>query len=507
MKKLLSLVLAIALLMGACAFTASAEEDRPTLRMLQRLNAAYVIDGNPVIDAWEDILGFNLDIEAPPISSYSDRRNVIMASGDLPDIIYVGDTGTNYVKWATDGLLLDLTEYFNEETLPHPYKVLTEDELYSVRIPSLDNHIYSLPRVQTKPWDCIIYRADWLEKLGLEVPKTPEEFKEVMIAFATQDPDGNGVDDTYGWCYNTAMGAEHRSMLSGFGVRPSDVPDENGNYVLMQAQDAYMDYLDWIKEMYDAGAVDPEFYLVTMYQDDDLWDAGKMGARYCNSVIEHLISYGPSREAFRAANPDATLVAGPALMKEGETVANVYYNPQIWGNYAISADTKYLEEALRFLDLGYTDEVNELLMFGVQGVTYETFDPVRRYAAKTEEQKLNSDKYVASYATINYQREDKGLLIANGNTEEEVQQFITAYDEIGAQENRVFYLGGGSLVGVNEVKVAIADAGIDDKFNELRTGYICGNVERDELVDFINNEMVPAYQPILDIYAENDLNK
>lgn len=238
MKKLLSLVLAIALLMGVCAFTASAEEDRPTLRMLQRLNAAYVIDGNPVIDAWEDILGFNLDIEAPPISSYNDRRNVIMASGDLPDIIYVGDTGTNYVRWATDGLLLDLTEYFNEETLPHPYKVLTEDELYSVRIPSLDNHIYSLPRVQTKPWDCIIYRADWLEKLGLEVPKTPEEFKEVMIAFATQDPDGNGVDDTYGWCYNTAMGAEHRSMLSGFGVRPSDVPDENGNYVLMQAQDA-----------------------------------------------------------------------------------------------------------------------------------------------------------------------------------------------------------------------------------------------------------------------------
>lgn len=507
MKKLLSLVLAIALLLGVCAFTASAEEDRPTLRMLQRLNAAYVIEGNPVIEAWEDILGFNLDIEAPPISSYNDRRNVIMASGDLPDIIYVGDTGTNYVKWATDGLLLDLTPYFNEETLPHPYAVLTEDELYSVRIPSLDNHIYSLPRVQTKPWDCIIYRADWLEKLGLEVPKTAEEFKEVMIAFATQDPDGNGVDDTYGWCYNTAMGPEHRTLLAGFGIRPSEVPDENGNYVLMQAQESYMDYLDWIKEMYDAGAVDPEFYLVTMYQDDDLWDAGKMGARYCNSVIEHLVSYGQTREAFKAANPNATLVAGPTLKQEGEEISNVYYNPQIWGNYAISADTKYLEEALHFLNLGYTDEVNELLMFGVQGITYETFDPERRFAAKTEEQKLNSDKYVASYATINYQREDKGLLIANGNTEEEVQQFISAYDEIGALENRVFYLSGGSLTGVNDVKVAIADAGIDDKFNELRTGYICGNVERDELVDFINNEMVPAYQPILDIYAENGINK
>lgn len=507
MKKLLSLVLAIALLLGVCAFTASAEEDRPTLRMLQRLNAAYVIEGNPIIEAWEDILGFNLDIEAPPISSYNDRRNVIMASGDLPDIIYVSDTGTNYVKWATDGLLLDLTPYFNEETLPHPYAVLTEEELYSVRIPSLDNHIYSLPRVQTKPWDCIIYRADWLEKLGLEVPTTPEEFKEVMIAFATQDPDGNGVDDTYGWCYNTVMGPDHRNLTSGFGIRPSEVPDENGNYVLMQAQEAYMDYLDWIKEMYDAGALDPEFYLVTMYQDDDLWDAGKMGARYCNSVIEHLITLGPSREAFKAANPEGRVVAGPTLKQEGEEVSNVFYSPQVWGNYAISADTKYLDEALRFLNLGYTDEVNELLIFGLQGVTYETFDPVNRYTTKTEEQKQNAAKYLASYATINYQREDKGLLIANGNTEEEVQQFISAYNEIGPQENRVFYLGGGSLTGVNDVKVAIADAGIDDKFNELRTGYICGNVERDELVDFINNEMVPAYQPLLDIYAENGINK
>ena len=506
MKKTLCLVLALVLVASAFCFIGSAEEERVTLRMLQRLNAAYVIEGNPVIDAWEDILGFNLEIEAPPISSYSDRRNIVMASGDLPDIIYVGDTGTNYVKWATDGLLLDLTEYFNEEDMPNAYTCLTDDELFSVKIASLDNHIYSMPRVQTKPWDCILYRADWLEAVGMDIPTTPEEFKEVMIAFATMDPDGNGEDDTFGWCLNTAMGAEHRSLLSGFGVRPSDVPDENGNYVLMQAQESYMEYLDWCKEMYDAGALDPEFYLVTMYQDDDYFYAGQMGAVYSNKVIEHLVTMA-NNEAFKAANPDATLVAGPALMMEGQTQAEVYYTPQIWGNYAISATTEYLEEAIRFLDLGYTDEVNELLMFGVQGITYETFYPEQHYASKTEEQKLNADKYVASYATINYQLHDKGLLIANGDTEEQVAAFSEAYDRIGEQETRVFYLSGGSLEGVNEVKVTIADNGIDDKFGELRTGYICGNVTREELVDFINNEMVPAYQPILDIYAANDWNK
>lgn len=508
MKKLVSIALTLALLMSLAAFApaATADEERVTLTMLQRLNASYVVEDNPVIAAWEDILGFNLEIEAPPISSYSDRRNIIMASGDLPDIIYLGDTGTNYVQWARDGLLLNLTPYFNEETLPNPYKCLTEEELYSVRIQSLDNELYSLPRVQTKPWDCILYRKDWLDAIGMEVPKTAADFAAVAEAFATQDPDGNGQNDTFGWSLNTAMGAEHRSITSAFDLRPSEVPDADGNYQIMRAQPGYMDYLDWMADMYKKGAMDPEFYLITTYEDDDIWDAGTMGIRYCNTVIEHLITF-KNKDAFKAANPNAEVVAGPALMKEGQSVSDIYYSPQIWGNYAINADTEYLEEALRFLNLGYTDEVNELLMFGVQGITYDTFYPELRYASKTDEEKLNADKYVASYATINYQLQNKGLLIANGDTDADVELFNSAYNEIGALTNRISYLGGGSLAGVSDVQVGITDNGLDDKFGEMRTKYICGQITRDEMVDFLQNEYAPAYQPILDIYAANNLNK
>ncbi len=507
MKKLVSLVLALVLVLSMATIApASADGERVTLTMLQRLNATYVVEGNPVIDAWEELLGFDLEIEAPPISSYNDRRNIIMASGDLPDIIYVGDTGTNYVQWATDGLLLNLEPYFNEEYLPNPVAVLTSDELFTVRIPSLNNELYSLPRVQTKPWDGIMYRKDWLDAVGKEVPTTPAEFADVMLAFTTMDPDGNGQDDTFGWSLNTAMGPEHRSILSGFGVRPSDVPDENGNYVHMYAQEAYMEYLDWCAEMYKAGSMDPEFYLTTMYQDDDIFDAGKMGARYCNTVIEHLVTT-KNKDAFKAANPTAELVMGPPLMQEGQTKAEVYYSPQVWGNYGVNADTEHLTEALHFLNMGYTDEVNELLMFGVQGVTYDTFYPELRYASKTEEQIANSAMYVASYATINYQLEDKGLLIANGDTDEDVALFNEAYNSVGEQTTRVSYLGGGSLEGVNDINVINTDNGLGDKFNELRTKYICGQIAREEIVDFIQNEYVPAVQPILDIYAANNLNK
>lgn len=495
MKKFLSLVLALCMVLSLS--TAMAEE---TLTMLQRLPASYIVEGNPVIEAWGDMYGIKIEIEAPPISSYNDRRNVIMASGELPDLIYVGDTGALYTQWAREGLLLDLTPYLNENDMPNAYKVLTQEELFNVTVQNEDgtSGIYSLPRVQTKPWDCILYRGDWLDKLGLEIPTTPEEFAKVMLAFATQDPDGNGKDDTYGWSLNTGLFAEHRALITGFGVRPSEVPDENGEYQIMYAQPAYQEYLDWCREQYANGAMDAEFYLTKAYEDEDLFYAGKIGVLY-STVIEHLITR--NNDTFKAANPDGYIVAGPTLKEVGDELSNVYYEPQIWGNYAISADCKNIELALKVLDGGYTDAVNELLVFGLKDLTYTDFDASRRYASKTDEQLENANKYCATYATINYQTADKGLLIANGSTEEEISVFSEAYDRVGSMVTRIPYLKGTSVPGYGDVDLLIVESGIYDEWSEMRTKYITGEIDRATLDEFLTNKLIPAYQPLIDLYA------
>ena len=466
MKRIVSLFLCLLMVMSLVSVAAA--EERVTLTMMNRLPASYVVEENPVIEALEDLLNVNLEIEAPPISSYSDRRNIVLASGDLPDIIYVNDTGASYSQWSRDGLFLDLTPYLNETDMPNAYKVLTEQELSKVIV---DDAVYSLPRVQTKPMDIIMYRQDWLDKLGLEVPTTPAEFAEVAKAFTTQDPDGNGVNDTYGWTFNTDLGEAARHIISGFGVRPSDVPDENGNYELMEASDEYIAYLDWMRDMYAAGAINPEFYLITANADDELWYAGKMGIRYVNANVEHYVS------------------------DMGST------------NWAINAETENVEAAVKFLDACYTDAVNNIMAFGVEGITYTTFNDEQQYALKTPEQRQNFDKYCATYATFNYQTEDKGLLIVNGDTIEETELFAQANNNVAAQTERISYLQGSALPGVSEVSTAIADEGLRDTFKELRTKYVCGQIEREELVDFLKNTFAPAYQPMLDIYAEHNLNK
>ena len=501
----ITIVLAMTLALVPFALTTSASAAGETLTMLQRLPATYVVEGNPVIKAWGDLYGITIEIEAPPISSYADRRNVIMASGDLPDLIYLNDTTALYTQWAKDGLLLNLDKYFTPEVMPNATAVLREDELFPVTVTNDDGtkSLYSLPRVQTKPMDVIIYRADWLEKLGLEVPRTPKEFADVMLAFTTQDPDGNGINDTFGWSLNTAMGPEHRNLVGPFGIYPTEVPDANGVYTLQQAQPGYKAYLDWCREMYVAGSLDPEFYITKMYEDDDLFFAGKFGAVYSNKVVEHLTGI-MTNEAFIGANPNGRIVAGPPLMAEGKEVADVWYNPQVWGNYAVNADSKKIDLAIKVLDAGYTDEVNELLMAGIEGVTYTTFDKETRFAAKTPEQVTEATKYCASYATINYQRADKGLLIATANSEADLEVFNEAQNRVSALTNRISSLSGSGVPGYGDLAVARTESGIDDAWKEIRTKYITGEIGEAELEAFLTEKMIPAYQPLLDLYAAYD---
>ena len=147
------------------------------------------------------------------------------------------------------------------------------------------------------------------------------------------------------------------------------------------------------------------------------------------------------------------------------------------------------------------------MAFGVEGITYTTFNDEQQYALKTPEQREAFDKYCATYATFNYQTEDKGLLIVNGDTIEETEAFAKANNAVAALTEQISFIQGSSLPGVSEVSTAVSDEGLKDTFKELRTKYICGQIEREELVDFLKNTYAPAWQPMLDIYAENNLNK
>ncbi|WP_187355179.1 hypothetical protein ['Paenibacillus yunnanensis' Narsing Rao et al. 2020] len=69
----------------------------------------------------------------------------------------------------------------------------------------IGGRIYGIPVVNpTNVYHVpVVYRQDWLDKLGLALPDTLADFEKVIYAFADGDPDGNGIRDAYGCRYST----------------------------------------------------------------------------------------------------------------------------------------------------------------------------------------------------------------------------------------------------------------------------------------------------------------
>lgn len=502
MKKMVSFLLVLVMVFSCTAALA----DEQVVTAIMRLPASFVVEDNPVIAAWGERNGVTFDIEAPPISNYADRLNIVMASDEIPDLIFVQNQDSIYEQWCRDELLLDLTPYFTPEKMPHATAVLTAEELASCMV---DGKLYSLPRAQAKPYDAIIYRGDWLDKLSLEVPTTPEEFAAVMKAFATQDPDGNGKDDTWGmYLRDGDCIITDRNLVTGFDVLPINVPNADGEYKIWEAQEGYLAMLDWLRGMYADGSIMPEWYMAQAYEDQDMFYAGQIGAIYTDCTVNHLISTA-NNDTFKAINPDAYLVAGPALHPAGTEISAVYYPPQVWGSYAINAECKDIDKLISILDDGYSNECVTLHFKGIEGMTYTSLDLETRVLEATDEQLKLMNMYASSYLCINYMLEDRSIVIAGGTatTAEDVDKWVQASNAIGAVEQRIGYLTTNAVPGYAAENTKLTNDGMYSELKEYVTRYICGQIDRAELDKFLQNTYLPATENLMKLVADSEINK
>ncbi len=144
---------------------------------IERIEAALAERGTEV----------DIQIVDLPGSGYAEALNVMMLSGDIPDLIYFqgGDA-----EMANQGVLEDLRPYVeNSEFI--------SDALWPHNIERLENYPYLLyvyPLRNPQP----VIRRDWLERSGVGMPETVEDYVELFTAIRDGDFDGNGQDDTFG---------------------------------------------------------------------------------------------------------------------------------------------------------------------------------------------------------------------------------------------------------------------------------------------------------------------
>ena len=269
MKKLLVLMLIALVLPAAVVLAAGQEEEQAaTTEVAVNPPGEFPIVDDPItVDAlivphslvedlrtneftlWlEEKTNIQLDMDIVPDSSEAQTRmTLLFASGDYPSVLIdVNPAPSQQALYGNQGIFVPLQDYI-DEWMPNVQKMFRDYPSIRPTITMPDGNIYGLPAVNDcyhcsmaqKAW---VY-ADFLEALDIDMPTTTDEFKEMLIAFRDEDPNGNGENDeipyagaTTGWHTNLEGYLMSAFIYSNAGRQERLYVDENGTVQASFAQ-------------------------------------------------------------------------------------------------------------------------------------------------------------------------------------------------------------------------------------------------------------------------------
>ena len=352
--------------------TETAEGEKPVVSFVFTKGGFEGVPENDVIkQKMEEVCNITLDHIAPPAANYTEQVNLIL-SGDpseLPDMVKLNQSMFNDMyDYAEQGALMDLTELV--KNCPNILENVPEEALNRCKI---DGKLYAIPVFCSPNRYNVVIRQDWLDNLGLEVPETLDEFHEVLRAFTFDDPDGNGVDDTYGL---SGINMETFDPIFGaYGVMApilsyTDVGTywylEDGQLKPQVTNPVVKEALETIHSWYEEGIIDPEFVAITT--DDDLNDKALKNQF---GVTCKWWTWEPKIEAqMREVNPDFTYARiAPPIGPNGDS--GVRGVDLLNGCVIMLSNADNPEACMRLLDWMYSEEGMMTTYAGVEGIHWE----------------------------------------------------------------------------------------------------------------------------------------
>lgn len=296
MKKLLSVFLLLSMLLSILPGFAIAEEEPAVITLGCSFSPSTTyrpgesMDNNIWIQAYEEA-GYKVEYTLTSTKDqYYQKLALAIAANDLPDI-WVSDKKNFYLALEADQVY-DLTDMFETELSELSHSYMDEYDI-EYRAATIDGRLMGIPSLDEDPTTSVrltFIRHDWLDALGLPVPSTQQELVDTMIAFATQDPDGNGEADTFGFAFFKDLWGSQYS-IEGFFNAYHAYPniwyeDAEGKliYGTVQAEPMKAALADLAK-LYAAGAIDKEFIVKDADQvAEDIINlkAGAMQGRWWN---------------------------------------------------------------------------------------------------------------------------------------------------------------------------------------------------------------------------------
>lgn len=212
----------------------------------------------------EEKTNVHIEWELIDSGSFSQKKNLILASGQYPDAFFMGISVDDVASYGPQGVLIKLNDFIDKygENIKAAF---SQKPLYKKVTTYADGNIYSLgsageDECNYNPDQFFIYKP-WLDKLELKVPTTLDEFYTVLKAFKEKDPNGNGKADEIPFSFrfnNSIQGIG--SLFGAFGrVDTTDhLVVENGKVVFTADKQEYKEAIIYFNKLFKEGMFDAE---------------------------------------------------------------------------------------------------------------------------------------------------------------------------------------------------------------------------------------------------------
>ncbi|MCI9626770.1 MAG: extracellular solute-binding protein [Clostridia bacterium] len=333
---------------------------------------AYISNYNEVaaFRQMQEKTGVEIAFLHPAAGQETEQFNVMISSKDYPDIIdwqweteYPG--GMN--KAVSDGVIIKLDDYM--QYAPNYEKLLEQQPEFRNSVKTTDGAILTFNQLKDDVGinsyfgPCI--RKDWLDKLDLAVPQTIDDWYNVLKAFKTMDPNGNGNIDEIPLLDSREGGLQYLSVA--WGTLKGMFFEKDGKMVYGSVQPEYKDFLQTMHDWYAEGLIDAEFASSSRTNIDAKMLGGTAGA---------FVGYmGSQMGNYLAQQPEMNLVGAP--WPKGASGISYIGMPEMlktaipgYGS-AISTANSHVKETMALLDYNYSEEGIIAQNWGVEGVTFE----------------------------------------------------------------------------------------------------------------------------------------
>jgi len=323
---------------------------------------------------WEERYNVNIDLLVLPGWSDGEAKvNLLMADeGQRPDVIWWWGLQEEYKQWVDAGIIVNVAPYMEKYPNMKNYYSETGDALFFAQ--EADGGIYRIPGdVAEESCTITLLRKDWMDKLGLKVPTTIDEYIEVLRAFTFNDPDGNGENDTYGFAGEGLSIRSFWPFYGAFGANPEKfVIKEDGSVVYGATQPEVKEALKVISELYKEGVIDPS--IVTQNNVSEIFAAGKWG-----SIYRWIAAMNPSdgqTTALKTNTPSAELIAIEPVAGPTGKKSEYFAGSASWCYFAITNTCEDPERVFAMFDDLATTENWKEKAFGIEGEHYKIEDGV-----------------------------------------------------------------------------------------------------------------------------------